>query len=78
MRQARILLAVFGLMATLSAAQNQDFSEVQMKVSKVAGNVYVLEGAGGNIADEASEAAGFMVKVFRRFCERRYVSRDAL
>lgn len=33
----------------LIAAQDQDFSKVQMKVSKVAGNVYMLEGAGGNI-----------------------------
>ena len=34
---------------SLVAAQDQDFSKVQMKVSKVAGNVYMLEGAGGNI-----------------------------
>jgi cyclase len=30
-------------------AQNQDFSKVQIKVTKVAGTVYMLEGAGGNI-----------------------------
>ncbi|MGA2980557.1 MAG: MBL fold metallo-hydrolase [Terriglobales bacterium] len=30
-------------------AQGQDFSKVQIKVSKVAGNVYMLVGAGGNI-----------------------------
>ncbi|MGO8985934.1 MAG: MBL fold metallo-hydrolase [Terriglobales bacterium] len=30
-------------------AQDQDFSKVQIKVSKVAGNVYMLVGAGGNI-----------------------------
>jgi len=35
--------------ATLASAQDQDFSKVQMKVSKVAGNVYMLQGAGGNI-----------------------------
>jgi cyclase len=29
--------------------QEQDFSKVQIKVSKVAGNVYMLQGAGGNI-----------------------------
>lgn len=29
--------------------QGQDFSKVQIKVSKVAGTVYMLEGAGGNI-----------------------------
>jgi len=33
----------------LLVAQDQDFSKVQMKVTKVAGNVYMLEGAGGNI-----------------------------
>src|SRR5882672_7621612 len=27
----------------------QDFSKVEIKVTKVAGNVYMLEGAGGNI-----------------------------
>ena len=42
-------LALTVLLACLSVAQNQDFSKVQMKVTKVAGNVYMLEGAGGNI-----------------------------
>ena len=37
------------LSAGLSFAQGQDFSKVQIKVSKVAGNVYMLVGAGGNI-----------------------------
>ena len=41
------------VLACLSAgfcfAQDQDFSKVQIKVSKVAGNVYMLVGAGGNI-----------------------------
>jgi cyclase len=41
------------ILACLSAgscfAQTQDFSKVQIKVSKVAGNVYMLVGAGGNI-----------------------------
>jgi len=31
-------------------AQEQDFSKVQIKVTKVSGNIYMLEGAGGNIA----------------------------
>jgi glyoxylase-like metal-dependent hydrolase (beta-lactamase superfamily II) len=30
-------------------AQQRDFSQVEIKISKVAGNVHVLEGAGGNI-----------------------------
>jgi glyoxylase-like metal-dependent hydrolase (beta-lactamase superfamily II) len=33
----------------MAARQDEDFSKVQMKVTKVAGNVYMLEGAGGNI-----------------------------
>ena len=41
------LLACF--LTGLCLAQDQDFSKVQIKVSKVAGNVYMLEGAGGNI-----------------------------
>jgi len=32
-----------------SFAQDQDFSKVEMKVQKVAGTVYMLEGSGGNI-----------------------------
>jgi cyclase len=31
-------------------AQNQDFSKVEIKVTKVSGNIYMLEGEGGNIA----------------------------
>src|ERR1700682_2696475 len=30
--------------------QEQDFSKVQIKATKVSGNIYMLEGAGGNIA----------------------------
>ena len=35
--------------------QNQDFSKVQIKVTKVSGNVYMLEGDGGNIAASVGE-----------------------
>ena len=45
-----ILLPVFLLLFAVSThAQQRDFSRVQMKATKVAGNVYMLEGAGGNI-----------------------------
>lgn len=44
-----LLCAVVLSLASLIAAQDQDFSKVQIKVHKVAGNVYMLEGAGGNI-----------------------------
>lgn len=36
-------------------AQQQDFSKVQIKATKVAGNVYMLEGSGGNIGVSVGE-----------------------
>ncbi len=36
-------------------AQDQDFSKVEIKVTKVSGNIYMLEGAGGNIAASVGE-----------------------
>jgi cyclase len=46
----KTLLPVFLLLFTVSIhAQQRDFSQVQIKATKVAGNVYMLEGAGGNI-----------------------------
>jgi cyclase len=36
-------------------AQNQDFSKVEIKVTKVSGNIYMLEGEGGNIAASVGE-----------------------
>jgi len=47
MRTAIFIAAA--LLTTLALAQDQDFSKVQMKVTKVAGNIYMLEGEGGNI-----------------------------
>ena len=49
----RKLLLSMVLCAT--AALAQDFSKVQIKVTKVAGTVYMLEGAGGNIAASVGE-----------------------
>lgn len=43
-----LLLIVLSLFAVTAAAQT-DFSKVQIKATKIAGNVYMLEGAGGNI-----------------------------
>ena len=36
-------------------AQNQDFSKVEIKVTKVSGNIYMLDGEGGNIAASVGE-----------------------
>lgn len=46
----KLLLLVLLLVITVPvAAQQPDYSQVQIKATKVAGNVYMLEGAGGNI-----------------------------
>lgn len=42
-------LLLLALAAGSAAAQDRDFSKVEVKATKVAGNVYMLEGAGGNI-----------------------------
>ena len=36
-------------------AQDKDFSKVEIKVTKVSGNIYMLEGEGGNIAASVGE-----------------------
>ena len=46
----KLALLVLLCIAVVAAAQNQDFSKVQIKVTKVSGNIYMLQGAGGNIA----------------------------
>src|SRR5205085_12158811 len=48
MRKVLIPVVVL-LFASAVSAQDHDFSKVQMKVTKVSGNIYMLEGAGGNI-----------------------------
>jgi cyclase len=43
------------LLAALLAVAQQDFSKVEIKVTKVAGTVYMLQGAGGNIGVSVGE-----------------------
>lgn len=43
------------------AQQPQDFSKVEIKMTKVSGNVYMLEGAGGNIAASLGDDGILMV-----------------
>lgn len=45
--------AAFAVLAATLPAQQPDFSKVEIKTTKVAGNVYMLEGAGGNIGVSA-------------------------
>jgi cyclase len=52
MRKLEILACVLGL-ASYAFSQDEDFSKVQIKVTKVAGTVYMLEGSGGNIGASA-------------------------
>ncbi len=49
MRTLSLILLLF-LPGIAAAQQQPDFSKVEIKVAKVSGNVYMLEGAGGNIA----------------------------
>ena len=60
MRKIRFALSLLIALAVLPAARaraqgGQDFSKVQIKVTKVSGNVYMLEGAGGNIGASVGE-----------------------
>ncbi|HEY0686269.1 MAG TPA: hypothetical protein VGD45_28270 [Steroidobacter sp.] len=48
-------IAATCLCSALASAQQQDFSKVQIKITKVSGNVYIIEGAGGNIAASVGE-----------------------
>ena len=49
MRKAILCVMALFLFALGITAQNRDFSKVQIKVQKVSGSVYMLEGEGGNI-----------------------------
>src|SRR5271157_4658982 len=47
---------VLGVLASgTSRGQGTDYSKVQIKVTKVSGNIYMLEGEGGNIAASVGE-----------------------
>src|ERR1700719_1274542 len=49
------ILGVTFLVCAGLRAQNKDFSKVEIKVTKVSGNIYMLEGEGGNIAASVGE-----------------------
>jgi len=55
MRKGGTLAFAIVLVTALVLAQDQDFSKVQIKVTQVAGTVYMLEGAGGNIGASVGE-----------------------
>src|ERR1700732_2276413 len=45
-----MLVAAAAFAAAAAWGQDQDFSKVQIKATKVSGDIYMLEGEGGNIA----------------------------
>jgi cyclase len=47
MKKTMVILAL--ALSSFTAARAQDFSKVEIKSTRVGGNVYMLEGAGGNI-----------------------------
>ena len=55
MRTSSRIAILACLSSGLCFAQDRDFSKVEIKVSKVAGNVYMLQGAGGNIGASVGE-----------------------
>jgi cyclase len=50
-----LMLVAAAAFAAPAWGQEQDFSKVQIKATKVSGNIYMLEGAGGNIAASIGE-----------------------
>src|SRR5262249_57382701 len=52
MRRLSLLTPLIAVLLLPASArpQQQDFSKVQIKVTQVSGNIYMLQGAGGNIA----------------------------
>jgi cyclase len=56
MRKHLLVLGPLFLLLAFAFAQDQDYSKVQIKVTKVAGNIYMLEGAdAGNIGASVGE-----------------------
>ncbi|HEX4499062.1 MAG TPA: MBL fold metallo-hydrolase [Thermoanaerobaculia bacterium] len=54
-RLAGLALATVLLAAVPAAAQQQDFSKVEIKVVPVSGHIYMLDGSGGNIGVSAGD-----------------------
>jgi cyclase len=50
-----VVLGLLLVCGSVARPQNEDFSKVEIKVTKVSGNIYMLEGEGGNIAASVGE-----------------------
>jgi glyoxylase-like metal-dependent hydrolase (beta-lactamase superfamily II) len=46
---ASLAILIFVFLAATASAADTDYSKIEIKATKVAGNVYMLQGAGGNI-----------------------------
>src|SRR5208282_499253 len=55
------LIAILLVPGLVAAQQPPDFSKVEIKVTKVSGNIYMLQGAGGNIAASLGDDGILMV-----------------
>src|SRR5258708_36375173 len=67
---------LFWLVTLAPAVAQKDFSQVQIKATKVAGSVYMLEGSGGNIGVSVGEDG--VVLVDDEFAPLAPKIRDAL
>ena len=59
--QKTFVLAAFAAWLALPASAQQDFSKVEIKAEKVAGGLFMLTGAGGNIGVSAGPDGVFLV-----------------
>jgi len=57
----KLIVAVAVLFVPVLSLAQQDFSKVEIKVQKVAGTVYMLQGSGGNIAVSVGDDGIIMV-----------------
>lgn len=61
MRKTFLAVILFSFPATMYLMAQDDLSKVEMKVQKLAGTVYMLEGAGGNIGASVGDDGIVMV-----------------
>jgi glyoxylase-like metal-dependent hydrolase (beta-lactamase superfamily II) len=61
MKTVRTAIALVAYLGVAAQAQQQDFSQVQIKTTKLAGNFYMLEGSGGTIGVLPGPDGVFMV-----------------
>lgn len=61
MRQVWLAVLLLAAPGMALGQQSPDFSKVEIKVSKISGNIYMLQGAGGNIAASLGDDGILMV-----------------